>query len=61
MHLRAPGRHGTQADEPPAELDAENRGLIISLLTERAGSGAVVVIASHDPDVADACDEVLDL
>jgi putative ABC transport system ATP-binding protein len=49
------------ADEPTAELDAENRGLIVSLLVERARTGAVVVIASHDPDVVGACDEVLDL
>ncbi len=49
------------ADEPTAELDADNRGLIVSLLTERARAGAAVVIASHDPDVVDACDDVLDL
>jgi putative ABC transport system ATP-binding protein len=49
------------ADEPTAELDAENRGLIVSLLIERSRTGAVVVIASHDPDVVDACDDVLDL
>ena len=49
------------ADEPSAELDAENRALIISLLIERARAGAVVVIASHDPDVVDACDDILDL
>jgi len=49
------------ADEPTAELDADNRELIISLLIERARTGAVVVIASHDPDVVDACDDVLDL
>lgn len=49
------------ADEPTAQLDAENRGLVISRLLERARAGAAVVIASHDPDVVDACDEVLDL
>ncbi len=49
------------ADEPTAELDADNRGLIISLLIERARRGAVMVIASHDPDVVEACDDVLDL
>jgi putative ABC transport system ATP-binding protein len=49
------------ADEPTAELDADNRGLIVSLLIERARAGAVVVIASHDPDVVAACDDVLDL
>jgi putative ABC transport system ATP-binding protein len=49
------------ADEPTAELDAENRELVISLLLERARTGGVVVIASHDPDVVDVCDDVLDL
>jgi putative ABC transport system ATP-binding protein len=49
------------ADEPTAELDADNRGLIVSLLIDRARAGAVVVIASHDPDVVDACDDALDL
>jgi heme ABC exporter ATP-binding subunit CcmA len=49
------------ADEPTAELDADNRELVVSLLLERARAGGVVVIASHDPDVVDACDDVLDL
>jgi putative ABC transport system ATP-binding protein len=49
------------ADEPTAELDAENRELIVSLLVQHAREGAVVVIASHDPDVVAVCDEVLDL
>jgi putative ABC transport system ATP-binding protein len=49
------------ADEPTAELDADNRERIVSLLTERARAGALVVIASHDPEVVDACDDVLDL
>jgi ABC-type lipoprotein export system ATPase subunit len=49
------------ADEPTAELDSDNRRLVVSLLVERARSGAVVVVASHDPDVVDACDDVLDL
>ncbi len=49
------------ADEPTAELDADNRALVVSLLIERARKGAAVVIASHDPDVVDACDDVLDL
>lgn len=49
------------ADEPTAELDADNRRMIISLLIERARTGAAVVIASHDPDVVDACDDALDL
>ncbi len=49
------------ADEPTAELDADSRALIVSLLIERARMGAAVVIASHDPDVVEACDDVLNL
>ena len=49
------------ADEPTAELDGDNRGLVVSLLVARARAGAIVVLASHDPDVLAACDEVLDL
>ncbi len=49
------------ADEPTAELDAENRELIVSLLVQRARAGAAVVIATHDPDVVAACDDVLEL
>lgn len=49
------------ADEPTAQLDADNRGLIVSLLVERARAGAAVVIASDDPDVVAACDDILDL
>jgi ABC-type lipoprotein export system ATPase subunit len=49
------------ADEPTAELDADNRELIVSLLVEQAQAGSVVVISSHDPDVIEACDDILDL
>jgi putative ABC transport system ATP-binding protein len=49
------------ADEPTAQLDAGNRELIVALLIERARAGAAVVIASHDPDVVGACDDVLNL
>ena len=49
------------ADEPTAELDADNRELVVSLLLERARTGGIVVIASHDPDVVDACDDVVNL
>jgi putative ABC transport system ATP-binding protein len=49
------------ADEPTAELDAENRERIIGLLIALARAGAIVVIASHDPEVIERCDDVLDL
>jgi putative ABC transport system ATP-binding protein len=49
------------ADEPTAELDAENRERIVDLLVRLGHSGAIVVIASHDPDVVGRCDDVLEL
>jgi putative ABC transport system ATP-binding protein len=49
------------ADEPTAELDAENRERIVALLVAHARAGATVVIASHDPDVVAHCDDVLEL
>ena len=47
------------ADEPTAELDSENRERIVALLVAHARTGAIVVIASHDPDVVAHCDDVL--
>jgi predicted ABC-type transport system involved in lysophospholipase L1 biosynthesis ATPase subunit len=44
------------ADEPTAELDAENRERILQLLLGLADRGAAVVLATHDPDVAMRCD-----
>jgi putative ABC transport system ATP-binding protein len=49
------------ADEPTAELDAENRERIMVLLVAAARRGSIVVIASHDPDVIERCDDVLEL
>jgi ABC-type lipoprotein export system ATPase subunit len=49
------------ADEPTAELDADNRERVLDLLTDVARRGSIVVIASHDPDVIARCDDVLEL
>ena len=49
------------ADEPTAELDAENRERIVDLLVRLGHAGAIVVIASHDPDVVGRCDDILEL
>jgi ABC-type lipoprotein export system ATPase subunit len=49
------------ADEPTAELDADNRERVITLLTRVAAAGAIVVIASHDPDIVARCADVLEL
>jgi putative ABC transport system ATP-binding protein len=48
------------ADEPTAELDAENRTRILALLSELA-TEHVVVVASNDPEVTEACDRVVSL
>ena len=48
------------ADEPTAELDPDNRARVLSLLL-RPPSPRIVVLASNDPEVADACGRVLHL
>jgi putative ABC transport system ATP-binding protein len=49
------------ADEPTSELDETNRDLVIAELRAEADRGAVVVVATHDPEVADLCDTELHL
>jgi putative ABC transport system ATP-binding protein len=49
------------ADEPTSELDAVNRGRVVELLRAEAVRGAAVVMATHDPDAAAACDGELHL
>jgi putative ABC transport system ATP-binding protein len=44
------------ADEPTSELDHTNRGRVLELLREQADRGAVVVMATHDPEAAAVCD-----
>ena len=44
------------ADEPTSELDEGNRSLVLRELRLEAHRGAVVVVATHDPAVVDACD-----
>lgn len=43
------------ADEPTAELDADAQDVVIGSLLAAADAGAAVVIATHDPDIADRC------
>ncbi len=45
------------ADEPTAELDHETRDLVLELLLDYAHSGRILIIATHDPDVAALCDD----
>ena len=45
------------ADEPTSELDAANRANVVGLLLRaEAAGGAVVVMATHDPEAAAVCD-----
>jgi putative ABC transport system ATP-binding protein len=44
------------ADEPTSELDHNNRGLVLDLLRAEAARGAVVVLATHDPEAAAVAD-----
>lgn len=47
------------ADEPTASLDGHSRALITDGLTEAAARGATVIVATHDPTVAAACDAIV--
>ncbi|MEV0271650.1 ATP-binding cassette domain-containing protein [Hamadaea sp. NPDC050747] len=49
------------ADEVTSELDAVNRRLVLELLQEECRRGVAVVFATHDPQAAEACDEVVAL
>lgn len=49
------------ADEPTAELDADNRDLALDLVLSALDWGAVVVVASHDEEVAGRCSTRLEL
>jgi putative ABC transport system ATP-binding protein len=49
------------ADEPTSELDAVNRARVVALLRAEAERGAAVVMATHDPEAAEACDGELHL
>jgi putative ABC transport system ATP-binding protein len=49
------------ADEVTSELDAANRQRVLDLLHDEAGRGAAVVLATHDPEAAAACDAELHL
>jgi putative ABC transport system ATP-binding protein len=44
------------ADEPTSELDHTNRARVLELLRAQAAVGAVVVMATHDPEAAAVSD-----
>jgi len=44
------------ADEPTAELDSDTAEVALAVLRARADAGGIVVLATHDPEVAARCD-----
>jgi putative ABC transport system ATP-binding protein len=49
------------ADEPTSDLDGRNREVVLTALRAAADRGAVVVLATHDPEAAAAADAELAL
>jgi putative ABC transport system ATP-binding protein len=49
------------ADEPASALDARWREVVLDLLVDEAKRGAIVVLASSDPEVMAVCDQVVTL
>jgi putative ABC transport system ATP-binding protein len=49
------------ADEPTAELDPDNREIVLSLLLERASQQRIVIVASDDPGVVARFPRVVEL
>lgn len=49
------------ADEPTVALDQENRRLLVDAFRSAARSGAMVLLATHDPQVSSECDAVISL
>lgn len=54
--LRLEGRGGLVllADEPTSELDHDNRARVVTLLQDVARHGGLVLLSTHDPEVAEA-------
>lgn len=48
-------------DEATSALDIELRNVVFDLLRERAANGCNVILVTHDTELAQKCDDVLDL
>jgi putative ABC transport system ATP-binding protein len=49
------------ADEPTAELDPAARAVAMARMFDVPARGGALVLATHDPEVAERCDRILDL
>lgn len=48
-------------DEPTSELDGATRDQILTLLADEADRGCILVVVSHDPDVLERSDDIVEL
>ncbi len=48
-------------DEPTAQLDLVTSATVNATMRSLAAAGAIVVVATHDPDTRAACTQVIDL
>ena len=48
-----------RSDEPTSELDEETRDHVMGQLRQEADRGAVVVVATHHPDIVAGCDRAM--
>lgn len=48
-------------DEPTAQLDPASSAAVTSVLTALAGAHTIAIVATHDPRLAQACDDVLEV
>lgn len=49
------------ADEPTSQLDADNRGHVVDMLTAAAAGGTTIVVVTHDEHVAGQVDRSIHL
>ena len=49
------------ADEPTGALDTETTGQIMSVFKELNEKGKTVIIVTHDPQVAEQCERVIEI
>lgn len=49
------------ADEPTGNLDPATTNVVVDALREHAAGGAAVIVVTHSPTVADACDRRIEL
>lgn len=47
------------ADEPTGNLDEENRDIVFSILRNLNQEGKTVIMVTHDPVLAERCDEII--